>query len=159
MEFGFCEGIRSPRARIAYFRAVQSRWSRHSSKLASLKVGRISRQVASKPARAPSKSTAVPFRIVARLHTWIEPATPFPLFDVDRAAGAARDRADLDVTIVDVPAILALRVASAGEGGHRPSFRRSTARANYQSLGAWNEAELPANAGVESRCISGSSGI
>jgi hypothetical protein len=44
---------------------------------------------------------------------------PFPLVDVDRAAGTPRDRTDLDVAIEDVPAVLAFGISAAGErGGH-----------------------------------------
>jgi hypothetical protein len=63
--------------------------------------------------------------IVAGLHARIETAAPFPLLDVDRAARSASDRADMGVTVVDVPAVRALGIAAAGEGGHDPSFRRS----------------------------------
>jgi hypothetical protein len=41
---------------------------------------------------------------------------------VDRAAGAARDGAYLDVPVIDVPAVLALGVAPAGT----TSLRRTT---------------------------------
>jgi hypothetical protein len=42
---------------------------------------------------------------------------------VARDAGALRDRADVDVAEVDVPTVLALRIAAAGEGGHAPLKR------------------------------------
>jgi hypothetical protein len=35
-----------------------------------------------------------------------------------RNAGADRDRADLDVSVIDVPAVLALGIVAAGEFGH-----------------------------------------
>jgi hypothetical protein len=33
-------------------------------------------------------------------------------------AGADRDRADVDVSVIDVPAVLAFGIAAAGELGH-----------------------------------------
>jgi hypothetical protein len=36
MVFGFCDGCSSPRSHMAYFRAVQACWSRHSPKSASV---------------------------------------------------------------------------------------------------------------------------
>src|ERR1700733_11690709 len=52
-------------------------------------------------------------------HARVETAAPFPLVDVDRTAGAPRDRADAGVAIKDAPAVLAFGVAAAGgEGGH-----------------------------------------
>src|ERR1700677_4033393 len=58
--------------------------------------------------------------VAARFDAGIEAATPFPLIDVDRAAGAAGDRADMDIAVIDVPAIGTLGVAAAGEFGHGP---------------------------------------
>jgi hypothetical protein len=37
-----------------------------------------------------------------------------------RTADADRDRADVHVAVIDVPAALAFGVAAAGELGHRP---------------------------------------
>jgi len=54
IESGFWEDISSPRARIAYLFAVQSRWSRHSWKSASVRVVRNWSHAASKPAFASS---------------------------------------------------------------------------------------------------------
>jgi hypothetical protein len=54
--------ISSPRADNAYCCSVQSRWSRHCWKAASLTVGGIWRHAASKPARACSKSIASSYR-------------------------------------------------------------------------------------------------
>jgi hypothetical protein len=48
----------------------------------------------------------------------IEAATPLPLIDVDRAAGAARDRADMHVAVIDVPAAGAFGISAAGKGGY-----------------------------------------
>jgi hypothetical protein len=54
------------------------------------------------------------------VHAWIEAAAPSPLVDVDGAAGASRDRADMDIAVIDVPAVRALGIAAAGKGGHKP---------------------------------------
>jgi hypothetical protein len=60
-ELGFCVGILSPASHVAYFRAVQSRSSRHSWKSASVRFDRKIFHAPSKSARAWSKVTAVPF--------------------------------------------------------------------------------------------------
>jgi hypothetical protein len=56
--------------------------------------------------------------IVAGLHARIETAAPFPLLDVDRAARSASDRADMGVTVVDVPAVRALGIAARAGMAH-----------------------------------------
>jgi hypothetical protein len=56
--------------------------------------------------------------VLAWTRSRIETARPFPLVDVDRAAGADRDRADMDVPDIDVPAVRALGISAAGELGH-----------------------------------------
>jgi hypothetical protein len=33
---------------------------------------------------------------------------------------SSRDHADMDIAIIDVPAVLAFGIASAGDGGHGP---------------------------------------
>ena len=63
---------------------------------------------------------AVPSVMLAWIQARIEAALPFPLVDVVRAARAARDRADVDVAAIDVPAVLAFRISAAGEHGHDP---------------------------------------
>jgi hypothetical protein len=63
-------------------------------------------------------SGAVP--VPLRFHAGIEAAFPFPLIDVRRAAHAPRDRTDMDIAVIGVPAVLAFGIAVAGEGGHRP---------------------------------------
>jgi hypothetical protein len=50
--------------------------------------------------------------------SWIHAGAPFPLVFIDRAAGAARDRADTDVGVIDAPAVFAIGIAAAGEGEH-----------------------------------------
>ena len=59
-----------------------------------------------------------------------------------RLSSASRDRADVQVTKINVPAILALGVAAAGEFGHVPLKRPATGEANRQSLGDRNAATL-----------------
>jgi hypothetical protein len=55
--------------------------------------------------------------------TWslprIEAASPFPLVHVGRAARAARDRTDMDIAVIDVPALGALP-ALGGIESHEP---------------------------------------
>jgi hypothetical protein len=46
---------------------------------------------------------------------WRETAIPTPLVD---NAGADRDRAAMDVAVIDVPAVLAFGISAAGESGH-----------------------------------------
>jgi hypothetical protein len=52
--------------------------------------------------------------MLARLDARIETASPFPLIDIDRATRASRDGAGVDVTIIDVPAVLTFGIAAAG---------------------------------------------
>jgi hypothetical protein len=57
-------------------------------------------------------------RFLSGFRSGVEAATPFPLVDVNRAAGAARNRSDMHIAVIDVPAILAFGITAAGEGGH-----------------------------------------
>jgi len=107
-----------PASHIAYFHAVESRWYRHSWKLAPVSVGRILRHVASKPARVIEIDGRAAL-VLTRFHARIEATQPFPWIDVDGAARAAGDRADMDIAVIDVPAFLAVFWRSAaGECGH-----------------------------------------
>jgi hypothetical protein len=54
-------------------------------------------------------------RILTRLHARVKAGVPPEMLDVDLAAGAARNRADLHIAVIDVPAVLALGIAAAGE--------------------------------------------
>ena len=117
--WGNCVGIFMPASHMAYFQAVKSRWSLHRWNSGSVSVGRISRQAASKPARAAAKSGSV-VPLTVWLYARVETATPFISVDVDRAARAPRDRADMDFAVIDVPTVLVFGVATAGEGGHGP---------------------------------------
>jgi hypothetical protein len=58
--------------------------------------------------------------VLVRFDARIEAAAPFPLVDIDRAAHAAGNGADVNVSVIDVLAVLALRISAAGEGGHVP---------------------------------------
>jgi hypothetical protein len=57
--------------------------------------------------------------LLAWMAAGIKTADPTPLVHVDRTTGPAWDRADLDVAVIDAPAVGALRIAAAGEGGQR----------------------------------------
>jgi hypothetical protein len=76
-----------PASHIAYFRAVASRWYRHAF-----------------DARWVEAFSGADLNL-SRPTSRIKAATPFPLVDIDRAAGAARDRADMDIAVIDVPAV------------------------------------------------------
>src|SRR5713226_6892841 len=59
--------------------------------------------------------------LLARLRSRIETATPLPRILIMGIAGADRDRAGVDIAVVDVPAFLAgFGRSAAGEGGHTP---------------------------------------
>jgi hypothetical protein len=60
----------------------------------------------------------------------IEAARPSPRIFIMRNAGSDRDRADLLVAVIDVPAFLAgVGRSAAGEGGHAPLKRGQSLRA------------------------------
>jgi hypothetical protein len=65
--------------------------------------------------------------LLAGVRARIEAAEPLSRVLVMRLAYAARDGADLNVTVVDVPAILAFGIAVAGEFGHGALKRGRTA--------------------------------
>jgi len=46
----------------------------------------------------------------------VEAAAPPPLIDVEQDAIAPRNRTDVDVIVIDVPAIIALEMSDAGGG-------------------------------------------
>ena len=60
----------------------------------------------------------------AGLAARIEAASPAPRIFIVPDAGAVRDRADMDVAVIDVPAVLAFGIAAASEGGHTPMIPR-----------------------------------
>jgi hypothetical protein len=57
------------------------------------------------------------------------------LLSVNRKARLNRDRADLNVSVKDVPTVGAFGVRAAGESEHRSFKRGQIGPANYQSLG------------------------
>jgi hypothetical protein len=62
-------------------------------------------------------------KVLAWFTARVEAASPTPRVLMMRNASANRDRADVDVTEIDVPAIGALGIAAAGELGHAPLKR------------------------------------
>jgi hypothetical protein len=65
----------------------------------------------------------------ARLRSGVKAAPPAPLIDVNRAPDAPRDRADVNIAEIDVPAVLAFGVSAAGKFGHGLSKRTAGPRA------------------------------
>jgi hypothetical protein len=59
-------------------------------------------------------------KIFAWRRARVEAADPAPRVLMMRDAGADSDRADADVSVIDVPAVLAFGIAAAGELGHGP---------------------------------------
>jgi hypothetical protein len=57
--------------------------------------------------------------LLAWIAAWVEPAQPLPGLGRARIADALGNRADMNVAIVDKPAIGAVRIGAAGEIGHR----------------------------------------
>jgi hypothetical protein len=53
----------------------------------------------------------------------IETAAPFPRLGTVRIAGALHDRADVDIAVVDIPALLARVIGRSAAGEHAPSKR------------------------------------
>jgi hypothetical protein len=51
------------------------------------------------------------------MQTGIETAMPFPRILAMRVAAAIRDRADMDIAVIDVPDVLPFGIAAAGELG------------------------------------------
>jgi hypothetical protein len=67
--------------------------------------------------------------VLVRFGAGVEPAIPAPLVHINRDADTARDRSDMHVSVIDVPAIGAFRVSATGEGGHGPFKRDDRCRA------------------------------
>jgi hypothetical protein len=73
-------------------------------------------------------SRAIP--ILPDLGSRVEAEDPAPLINIDRSAGAERDRADMDIAVVDVPAFLAgVSRSATGELGHAALKRGLSGRA------------------------------
>ena len=64
------------------------------------------------------KSSGRAILMFSGFHPRVKPAGPAPRIAVDRSAGAARDRTDLNAIVIDVPAFVAFGRFAAGEGGH-----------------------------------------
>ncbi len=106
-----------------------------------MRFDRNTRYAASKLAQAWSNVAAdPPVHAFPRVTAGTEAAGRSPPIFVMRNAGADRDRADADITVVDVPAVRAFGVAAAGEGryadikvsraiGRHMTARRSDAKA------------------------------
>ena len=65
--------------------------------------------------------------MIIRFHAGVKAAGPAPRIAVDRRAGAARDRANLNVVAMHVPGIAAFGGLAAGEGGHGPLIKAGPA--------------------------------
>jgi hypothetical protein len=79
----------------------------------------------------------------------IEADVPPPLRSRDWQSRLDRNRTDLNVTVENVPAVRALGVRAAGEGGHAPLKCVARRAANYQSLGDREGDQLQRVVGVE----------
>jgi hypothetical protein len=71
--------------------------------------------------------------LLARLRTGIEAAIPFPRILVMWLTDAARDRAHANIAEIDVPAVLAFGISTAGEFGH--ALLKRTAGGRGKPLG------------------------
>jgi hypothetical protein len=75
------------------------------------------------------------------MRTWIEAAVPLPRILVIRTAAADRDRAGVDIAVVDVPAFLAgISRSAAGQCGHGPIEAHPIAvgKSSYTLRSEWN---------------------
>jgi hypothetical protein len=61
-----------------------------------------------------------PALVLARFDAGIKSTSPFPLVDVGRTTHAPRDGADVDIAVIDVPAVWPFGIAASGKAGHRP---------------------------------------
>jgi hypothetical protein len=75
-------------------------------------------------------------RLLAGVGPGIEPAQPLPSVLIMGLPYPARYRADMDIAEIDVPAVLALGISTAGEFGHGPLKRRRPGWANRLPVGA-----------------------
>jgi hypothetical protein len=113
-------GTRCPASQSVYFRAVQSRSSRHAKKSASVRFARKTRQAASKAVALPRRSRQC-LTCSRRAAARIKSAVPAPGLFGCRIARAKCDRSGVDIAPVDQPCLLVgVTVAAAGEGGHGP---------------------------------------
>jgi hypothetical protein len=89
--------------------------------------------------------------LLVGLGSRIEAAGPAPLVDGD--ARLCRDGADMDIAVIDAPAVLAFGITAAGEGRHGPLKRRLNRESNRVTGCAWNTSEVLPIAGVEKLLI------
>ena len=87
--------------------------------------------------------------MLARMGARIEAARPAPWIFVRRDTNADRDRSGVDVTVVDVPAVWALWIATAGEFGHAPLKRGPRGLANRPMGWALEWSDTPPIGAVE----------
>ena len=73
--------------------------------------------------------------LFVRTGSRIEAALPLPGFLVAWLANTARDRANVNVAEIDVPAVLAFWILAAGEGGH--GLLKRSRDASGKPLGLW----------------------
>jgi hypothetical protein len=64
--------------------------------------------------------------MLARMAAGTEAADPFPWRLPRRDTYTTRDRAAMDIAVIDVPAVVAFRIPAAGECGHRERMQPRT---------------------------------
>ena len=74
--------------------------------------------------------------VLAGFLTGIETAGPFPAFDRSRIAEAPRDGADVNVTEVDVPAVVAFWITASGQDWHGAIEARQRLSGNALRIGS-----------------------
>jgi hypothetical protein len=103
---GRCVGSLQPASRMAYFHAVRARRLRYYSKSATEHFGRLFFPGDFEIGPCLLEGFGRAFDVPPVVRRWIKAALPSPLIDVDGSAGAERDRADMDIFVIDVPAIV-----------------------------------------------------
>jgi hypothetical protein len=129
IEFGFCDGSRSPLSHMAYFQAVQSRASRHAWKSASVRFDKKHAPGGLEIGAGLVKRGGGTALMFARMRGRIEAAIPAPRILVVRDADTDCNRTDLHIAVIDVRACFgSVSRSAAGEGGHAPLSKRVTSR-------------------------------
>jgi hypothetical protein len=121
--FFVCVGSFRPFTCIRYFHAFQSRFWRHSSKCASVRVGRSRFHASSNSARA-SNVSPVPLVCCPGSQPGQKPQVHAHCDSGNRNAGTNSDVADADVAEVDDPAAVRTLGWSAGKFGHGKKLPR-----------------------------------
>jgi hypothetical protein len=116
--FFVCVGSFRLSSCIRYFQAAQSRFWRHSSKCASVRVDRSRFHASSNSTRASSNVSPVPLVCCPGIAPGGETAGPAPLRLGERCAGTQADVADVGVAEVDEPALAVTLVWPAGKFSH-----------------------------------------